>query len=115
MTPEQREIAKKSLEMIRAGWIQGISRRTETIDGFPVRPSYCMVGAPYWATGGEENGNYLAVASALAAVIREQYPEWNFGFMCRDDIGIVISFNDDPDRTQDQVIAIYEKTLAKEQ
>lgn len=111
LTPQAREKAEKALNLIQAGWTQGQSHRiTEEPGGF--QSAFCMVGANFHACHMIETQEYTDLAYELAAVIRAQYPEIEFAD--RTGASVVIHFNDYPKRTQDQVVAVYEKLLAGE-
>jgi hypothetical protein len=77
----------------------------------------CAVGAIYEAAFNDPREGYLTIETvyavrALCAVVAEQYPEYvNNG----SDANCLVVANDDPKVTSEEILAIYDKTIARTQ
>jgi hypothetical protein len=110
------QAAREAADLIRKnGWIQnhGI-----LLDANGKMAGMCMgaaLNAASTVTGGYcwSADDVPAWAAPTAAVLREQYPDFEWPRTFRPDCHVV-TWNDDPDRTKDEVLAILEKLAAQE-
>jgi hypothetical protein len=106
------QAAREAADLIRrTGWVQnGVAHwKGDELVGM------CIGGALNAAlytepVFGEEEG---AWTQPVLHVLREQYPDYPWVNAARAD-SLVVNWNDDPDRTKDEVLAILEKLAAQE-
>lgn len=119
MLPEERQVIEKALELIRNGWIQGDMARDENghgvistspfakcfcLEGAMVRAHHdlCMVKPQSWEKWGE------AVARRAASVDLVERKLVEYGYHSD---GCLHMWNDQPERTQQDVIDFLERVL----
>lgn len=119
MTPEQ--IIAGALDLIKVGWCQRALVRPrssiETVNGLQFlkfSDAYCATGALCKAVGALETltpefPHRAAFDIAIAKVAAQFGVEWAEDDACR----TLMRWNDDPDRTQADVIAAFEKALTQ--
>lgn len=89
MTSESREAILKARDLVKAGWCQGES--SMVIDG---KTCYCPHGAILEISG---TRSFNEVSKPVYDYLRSRY-----------EIGSLVGWNDDPSRTQAEVIALLE-------
>jgi hypothetical protein len=97
---------KKARELLAEGWVQGASR-VNHMDG---TKSYCMLGAidaacgVYETTSATEYVYVLAMATAVSEPIRKLLDSAS-------SVRNIVMFNDNPTRTQEEVLEILDKAI----
>lgn len=106
MTLEERnEFLKAAQDLVRKGWCQGAWARREdgsAVDATDVDAvSFCLSGAlnRIWRKTGTPPSLYFTVSMAVHHVIRKK------------DAHILSEFNDAPDRTQAEVIELFDEAM----
>lgn len=111
-------VMRTAVEKVKRGWTAGAFYKREY-------NQYCAVGALRSAAGipdealtEEEDeldlpSSYGPARDALANVIEEQYPDWFAINGGSNSFNLITSFNDEDNRTQEEVIAVMEKAAIK--
>lgn len=91
------EVLEKALGLIRAGWCRGAQVRVGS-DG----DKYCTFGALVAAAGGLDSPDYFPARQILSDTLLE----WGTSHS-------LIRWNDDPGRTQAEVVKLFEAALGR--
>lgn len=100
-SPEVIETLEQASKLIAAGWCQGVGHRIDhqEVEGRIVATDqYCMVGAIAQGWRGSPEG-YSDASDLVERLVRDQ-----FGTS-------VVNFNDDPGRTQAEVLDVFQTAL----
>jgi hypothetical protein len=88
------DVALRAAAMVRAGWCQGVSRTT--VDD---QVCYCVVGALTYASA-----EVYPINSRITDIIDNA---------CNEVGGSLIQWNDSPERTQAEVVALLERVASQ--
>ena len=108
---EVAEVVRTARAVLRdgAGWVQGTYGGFDLVNGG--EPVYCVMGALRVAVGGDPwtvtkaaEPTYDAARLAVWEVVHEQYPDY---------LQSVMTWNDRPGRTWEEVAAVLDKAIAR--
>ena len=118
------EILKKARAFLENGWIQGNAamtywnQRTRNGNYLSVSPfheracRFCADGAISAAIGQKRRNLWGKPRRILADLIREEYRTRSLkGVESLSDIVVIAGWNDHPDRTQDEVLAMFDRAI----
>lgn len=97
------EVLRKARELVAAGWTQGHyaldADGKVTEDSSPTACKFCMAGALFRVTNSQADEVWREARRALKAAIGDT----------------LVSFNDAPKRTQDEVVDAFDRAIAAEE